>query len=135
MDSLIATARSNRVAICIGVQDFIQLTKDYGAEQSDVITGIVGNNISGQETGDTAKSLFETFGKIVQRKYSISINSSDTSITEATQMDYAVAPSKISTLSLGQFVGVVADNTTEGIKLKIFHSEIQNDHDATAMEE
>lgn len=135
MDSLIATARSNKVATCIAVQDFSQLTRDYGSEQSDVITGIVGNIISGQATGDTAKSLSETFGKIVQRKDSMSINSSDTSITRATQMDYAVPPSKISTLSSGEFVGVVADNPGEKIKLKIFHSEIQNDHDAIAMEE
>jgi hypothetical protein len=135
MDSLIATARSNKVSTCLAVQDFSQLTKDYGSEQADVITGIVGNVISGQVTGDTAKQLSENFGKISQRKDSMSINSSDTSITRATQMDYAVPASKIATLSSGEFVGVVADNPEQKIKLKMFHSEIQNDHEAIALEE
>jgi len=135
MDSLIATARSNKVATCLAVQDFSQLTKDYGSEQADVITGIVGNVIAGQVTGDTAKQLSENFGKISQRKDSMSINSSDTSITRATQMDYAIPSSKIATLSSGEFVGVVADNPEQKIKLKMFHSEIQNDHEAIALEE
>lgn len=135
MDSLIATARSNKVATCLAVQDFSQLTKDYGSEQADVITGIVGNVISGQVNGDTAKQLSENFGKISQRKDSMSINSSDTSITRATQMDSAIPASKIATLSSGEFVGVVADNPEQKIKLKMFHGEIQNDHEAIALEE
>ena len=135
MDSLIATARSNKVSTCLAVQDFSQLTKDYGSEQADVITGIVGNVISGQVTGDTAKQLSENFGKISQRKDSMSINSSDTSITRATQMDYAIPASRIATLSSGEFVGVVADNPEQKIRLKMFHSEIQNDHEAIALEE
>lgn len=65
----------------------------------------------------------------------MSINSSDTSITKATQMDYAIPASKIATLSSGEFVGVVADNPEQKIKLKMFHSEIQNDHEAIALEE
>ena len=135
MDSMIATARSNRVSTALAVQDFSQLKKDYGAEQADVITGIVGNVISGQVTGSTAKTLSENFGKISQQKDSMSINSSDTSITKATQMDYAIPASKIATLSSGEFVGVVADNPEEKIKLKMFHCEIQNDHKAIAKEE
>jgi hypothetical protein len=105
------------------VQDFSQLKKDYGSEQADVITGIVGNVIAGQVTGSTAKTLSENFGKISQRKDSMSINSSDTSITKATQMDYAIPASRIATLSSGEFVGVVADNPEQKIKLKMFHSE------------
>lgn len=135
MDSLIATARSNKVSTCLAVQDFSQLTKDYGSEQAKVITGIVGNIVSGQVTGDTAKQLSENFGKISQRKDSMSINSSDTSITRATQMDYAIPASRIATLSSGEFVGVVADNPEQKIKLKMFHCEVQNDHGAIASEE
>jgi len=135
MDSLIATARSNKVATVLAVQDYSQLKKDYGAEQADVITGIVGNIISGQVTGSTAKTLAENFGKISQQKDSMSINSSDTSITKANQMDYAIPASKIATLSSGEFVGVVADNPEQKIKLKMFHCEIQNDHEGIASEE
>ena len=135
MDSLIATARSNKVSTTIAVQSTEQLKKDYGAEQADVITGIIGNIIAGQVTGDTAKKLSEGFGKIVQDKESKSISSSDISISKSTQMDSAIPASKIAMLSSGEFVGVVADNPDEKIGLKMFHSEIQNDHRAIADEE
>jgi hypothetical protein len=135
MDSLIATARSNKVATTLAVQDFSQLKKDYGAEQADVITGIVGNIISGQVTGDTAKKLSENFGKIMQERESKSINSSDISISKSTQLEYAIPASKIASLSSGEFVGIVADNPDEKISLKMFHAEIQNDHKAIAVEE
>ncbi|WP_316757407.1 conjugal transfer protein MobC [Pedobacter aquatilis] len=135
MDSLIATARSNKVATTLAVQDFSQLKKDYGADQSNVITGIVGNLISGQVTGDTAKKLSENFGKIMQDRQSMSINSSDTSISKSTQLDYAIPAAKIASLSSGEFVGFVADNPEEKISLKMFHCEIQNNHDQIAKEE
>lgn len=128
MDSLIATARSNKVATCLGIQDFSQLKKDYGAEQSAVIMNITGNIISGQVTGETAKSLSERFGKINQLKESISINRTDTSVSKSSQLDYAVPPAKISGLSSGEFVGMVADEPKNKIDLKTFHSTIINKH-------
>lgn len=135
MDSLIATARSNKVATCLGIQDFSQLRKDYGREQADVILNITGNIISGQVTGDTAKQLSERFGKIMQDRESLSINSGDTSISRSKQLESAVPPSKISSLSSGEFVGIVADNPDCKIELKTFHSEIINDHDALKQEQ
>ena len=135
MDSLIATARSNKVATCLGIQDFSQLRKDYGREQADVIMNITGNIVSGQVTGDTAKQLSERFGKIMQDRESLSINSGDTSISRSKQLESAVPPSKISSLSSGEFVGMVADDPNCKIELKTFHCEIINDHDALKKEE
>jgi hypothetical protein len=135
IDSLIATARSNKVATTLAVQDFSQLKKDYGKEQADVILNIAGNVISGQVTGDTAKQLSERFGKIQQQRQSISINSSDTSLSKSTQLDYAIPSSKISALSAGEFVGMVADDPFTKIDLKVFHNEIINDHGALKKEE
>ena len=135
MDSLIATARSNKVATCLGIQDFSQLRKDYGKEQADVIMNIVGNVISGQVTGDTAKQLSERFGKIMQDRTSYSINSSDTSISKSKQFDSSIPASKISSLSSGEFVGMVADNPDQKIELKSFHCEIINDHKALQKEQ
>jgi hypothetical protein len=135
MDSLIATARSNRVATALAVQDFSQLKKDYGADQADVITGIVGNIISGQVSGDTARKLSDNFGKILQERNSKTMNSSDTSTTKSTQLDYAIPAAKIAALSSGEFVGIVADNPDCKIRLKVFHCEIQNDHGAIKKEE
>lgn len=135
MDSLIATARSNRVATCLAVQDYSQLKKDYGREQAEVILNIVGNVISGQVTGDTAKHLSERFGKIQQQRRSVSINSSDTSLSKSTQLDYAIPASKISNLSSGEFVGMVADDPHTEIELKVFHNKIQNAHEELKKEE
>lgn len=127
MDSLIATARSNRVATTLAMQDFSQLKKDYGKEQADVIVNITGNIISGQVMGDTSKVLSERFGKIMQDRQNISVNRTDTSISHSKQLDSAIPASKIASLSSGEFVGLVADNPDEKIKLKMFHSEILND--------
>ncbi len=135
MDSLIATARSNKVSTCLGVQDFSQLRKDYGREQADVIMNITGNLVAGQVTGDTAKQLSERFGKIMQDRESYSINSGDTSISRSKQLEAAIPPSKISALSSGEFVGMVADDPDNRIDLKTFHCEIINDHEALKREE
>jgi type IV secretory pathway TraG/TraD family ATPase VirD4 len=135
IDSLIATARSNKVATCLGVQDFSQLRKDYGKEQADVIMNITGNIISGQVTGDTAKQLSERFGKIMQDRASYSINSADTSVSHSAQLESAIPPSKISALSSGEFVGMVADDPTEKIELKAFHCQVLNDHEALKNEQ
>lgn len=127
IDSLIATARSNKVATCLGMQDFSQLKKDYGADQAVVIMNIAGNILSGQVTGETAKQLSERFGKIIQIKESVSINRMDTSISKSGQLDFALPASKIAGLSSGEFVGMVADDPQEKIKLKTFHAAIIND--------
>ena len=135
MDSLIATARSNKVATCLGIQDFSQLRKDYGREQADVIMNITGNIISGQVTGDTARQLSDRFGKIMQDRESLSINSGDTSVSRSKQLEFAVPPSKISSLSSGEFVGMVADDPDCKIELKTFHCELLNDHGALKKEQ
>lgn len=132
IDNLIATARSNKVATTLAVQDGSQLKMHYGKEQAEVITNIVGNVISGQVSGDTAKQLSERFGKILQDRESVSINSNDTSISRSKQLELAIPQSRISSLSSGEFVGLVADNPDQKIDLKSFCAEIINDHDALA---
>jgi hypothetical protein len=135
IDNLIATARSNKVATCLGVQDYSQLKKDYGREQAEVIMNIVGNVVSGQVVGETAKQLSERFGKIMQERESVSINSMETSLSKSMQLESAIPPSKISSLSSGEFVGAVADDPLQKIELKTFHAEIINDHEALKEEE
>ncbi len=122
MDSLIATARSNKVSTILGMQDFSQLKKDYGKDQADVIVNICGNIISGQVFGETAKLLSDRFGKILQEKENVSINRMDTSISKSKQLESAIPASKIAALSSGEFVGMISDNPKERIKLKMFHS-------------
>lgn len=135
VEATIASARSNLVSTFLAVQDISQLRKDYGKEIADVIFGIVGNIISGQVGGDTAKSLSERFGRIMQQRESYSINSSETSVSKSTQLEAAIPTSTIAALSSGEFVGTVADNPDMKIALKTFHCEIVNDHAAIKAEE
>jgi len=135
LEGLVATARSNFVCVCVAVQDISQLRKEYGKESADVIFNIIGNIVSGQVLGDTAKQLSERFGKIMQDRESRSINSSDVSISKSSQLEFAIPAAKIAGLSSGEFVGSVADNPDQQIPLKMFHCQVQNDHKAIAAEE
>ncbi|MCX8524596.1 YWFCY domain-containing protein [Chryseobacterium formosus] len=134
LDNLIATARSNKVAVCLGFQDFSQLARDYGDKESKVIQNTVGNIFSGQVVGETAKSLSERFGKVLQKRQSMTINKNDTSTSISTQLDSLIPASKISTLTQGIFVGAVSDNFDERIEQKMFHAEIVVDNEKVASE-
>ena len=134
LDNLIATARSNKVAVCLGFQDFSQLTRDYGDKESKVIQNTVGNVFSGQVVGETAKTLSERFGKVLQQRQSMTINRNDKSTSISTQLDSLIPASKISNLTQGMFVGAVSDNFDERIEQKIFHAEIVVDAAKVAAE-
>lgn len=134
LDNLIATARSNRVAVCLGFQDYSQLNRDYGDRESKVIQNTVGNILSGQVVGETAKMISERCGKILQQRQSISISRQDKSTSISTQMDSIIPASKISTLTQGTFVGAVADNFDQQIERKLFHAEIIVDTDKVKQE-
>lgn len=127
LDNLIATARSNKVSVCLGFQDFSQLERDYGDKEAKVIINTVGNIFSGQVVGDTARTLSERFGKIVQRRESYSVSTESVTTSTNTQLDTLIPPSKISTLTQGIFVGAVADNIDQPIEQKIFHARIEID--------
>jgi hypothetical protein len=134
LDNLIATARSNKVAVCLGFQDFSQLNRDYGDKEAKVVMNTVGNIFSGQVVGETAKTLSERFGKVLQKRQSMTINRQDKSTSINTQMDTLIPASKISNLTQGIFVGAVSDNFEERIEQKIFHVEIGVDNEKVAKE-
>ncbi|WP_241277899.1 conjugal transfer protein MobC [Chryseobacterium mucoviscidosis] len=134
LDQLIATARSNFVSVCLGFQDFSQLIRDYGDKESKVIQNTVGNIFSGQVVGETAKNLSERFGKVLQKRQSMTINRNDKSTSISTQLDSLIPASKISTLTQGMFVGAVSDNFDKRIEQKIFHAEIVVDNEKVAAE-
>ena len=134
LDNLIATARSNKVAVLLGFQDFSQLTRDYGDKEAKVVMNTVGNIFSGQVVGETAKKLSERFGKVLQKRQSMTINRNDKSTSISTQLDSLIPASKISTLTQGMFVGAVVDNFDERIEQKIFHAEIVVDNERVKRE-
>lgn len=134
LDNLIATARSNKVAVLLGFQDFSQLKRDYGDKEAAVVMNTVGNIFSGQVVGDTAKTLSDRFGKVLQKRQSMTINRNDKSTSISTQMDSLIPASKISNLTQGMFVGAIADNFDERIEQKIFHCEIVVDNERVSAE-
>src|SRR5690606_11023887 len=121
-------------SVCLGFQDFSQLTRDYGDKEAKVIQNTVGNIFSGQVVGETAKNLSDRFGKVLQKRQSISINRNDTSTSISTQLDSLIPTSKISSLTQGMFVGSVSDNFDERIEQKIFHAEIVLDNEKVVAE-
>lgn len=134
LDNLIATARSNKVAVLLGFQDFSQLKRDYGDKEAAVVMNTVGNIFSGQVVGDTAKNLSERFGKVLQKRQSMTINRNDKSTSISTQLDSLIPASKIANLTQGMFVGAIADNFDERIEQKIFHAEIVVDNERAKRE-
>lgn len=134
LDNLIATARSNKVSVCLGIQDFSQLERDYGEKESKVIINTVGNIFSGQVVGDTARTLSDRFGKIVQLRESHSVSNENVTTSTNTQLETLIPASKISNLTQGMFVGSVADNFDERIEQKIFHAEIVIDNERVRAE-
>ena len=130
----IATGRSNNITTVIAVQDYSQLKLMYSREEAEVIFNITGNIISGQVSGETAKLVSDRFAKIFQDRESISINSNDTSISRSRQLELSVPPSTISSLSSGEFVGLIADNPSERVAQKAFHAKVVNNHAAIKKE-
>lgn len=134
-ENLVGIARGYKCACVFALQDYSQLKKDYSREQAEVLLNICGNLFCGQAVGDTARHVSDRIGKIVQPRDSVSINRQDTSVSKSTHLDAAIPPSRIAQLSSGEFVGLLADTPSEIMKRKVFHSHIQNDHEAIAKEE
>jgi len=135
LDTLIATARSNRISTLLGVQTIDQLIRDYGKEQANAITSNIGNVFSGQAAGETARFIQNRMGKILQERQSVNINRNTQSSTFSTQMDFLMPEGKIATLPQGYMVGQVADNFGEEITQKNFNCLIHVDVKAQQWEE
>ncbi len=135
VDKFLSVCRSYLVSVTLIIQDASQLRMHYGEKQANVILSMVGNIISGQVTGDSAKHLSEQFGKIMQDRQSLTINSSDTSLSKSKQLDYAIPQSTIASLSVGEVVGIVADNPDQRIPQKMVHGQVKHDFNALKKEE
>jgi hypothetical protein len=124
---LITTARSNKVAPWIGIQDISQLRLDYGQDEAKAITSTIGNLISGQVLEESAKNVSERVGKILQIRKSSTDSRNDLTINTSTQLEAAVPPSKMANLSQGHFVGALADTHEHPIEQKVFHAKVKVD--------
>ena len=127
LDNLIATARSNKVAIVLGAQDKSQLVRDYSDKEADVIFNTVGNVFAGQVNGKTAQDLSRSFGKEFREQQSETESLESESTSTSWKQEEIMPVSRIETLTQGYFLGKVADNNTTPIARKLFCGEIQID--------
>jgi len=125
VQNVIAVGRGHDISVILALQDYSQLKRVYSRDEAESIFNMAGNIISGQVSGETAKLLAERFPKIMQDRESLSINSADTSISRSKHLDVSIQPATISSLSSGEFVGVVADDPLQPIDRKAFHCKIK----------
>jgi hypothetical protein len=122
LDNLIATARSNRIAVSLGFQDYSQLIRDYSQKVADAIISTCGNLICGSVKGETARKVSESFGEKKVLKQSKTVNhEGDISISYSEQRERKIPQDVIEELSQGTFVGRVMDEFDQKIEHKVFH--------------
>ena len=139
IDNLVATARSNKVAVLLGLQELTQLKQFYKREVADTISSIMGNILSGAARHkDTLDWLEKMFGKIKQKSYSESISNQGSNMTISEKMDVMIPAGKIAGLRTGEMVGMVVqgeDNATEEFKTSAISGKINLDMNAIKIEE
>ena len=139
IDNVVATARSNKVAVILGLQEIPQLRQFYKKEVADTISAIVGNILSGSARDkNTLEWLEKLFGKIKQKSYSQSISQQGTTTSINEKMDFMIPAGKIATLKTGEMVGMIAqgeENDTEEYKTSAMNGKINLDMKAIKEEE
>ncbi|PRY13761.1 type IV secretory system conjugative DNA transfer VirD4/TraG family protein [Pontibacter ummariensis] len=109
VENLIATARSNKIAVLLGLQELPQLKQQYGRETADTICSVAANVLSGSvRNKETLDWLEKIFGKVRQQKQGVSIDRSRVSVSMSEEMGPLIPASKIANLRAGEMVGQVA---------------------------
>lgn len=139
VDNLVATARSNEVAVMLGLQEQPQLRQFYKKEVAETISAIMGNILSGavRDKG-TLDWLEKMFGKIKQKSYSESISNQGSNMTISEKMDVMIPAGKIAGLRTGEMAGMVVqgdNNATEDFKTSAIFGKINLDIKAIKEEE
>jgi type IV secretory pathway TraG/TraD family ATPase VirD4 len=120
----VAVGRSNNIITMLVVQDISQLRMLYSHAEASTIMNMTGNLICGQVGGETARWVSERFPAVEQYRTTVSVNSTDTSVSKSEQSNPAITPATIATLSSGEFVGILADDPGRVMELKAFHAKV-----------
>ena len=127
VDKVIATARANKVCMCLAAQDKSQIIRDYGEKDANTVFNTVGSIIAGQVNGSTAKELAEMFGREFREQQSQTTGGESDTINKSFQQQEIFTQSTIEQLSQGYFCGRVADDQDYPIKQKYFAAKVQVD--------
>jgi len=101
------------------LQDINQLRTNYTREEANQFMNITGDLVCGQAMGDTAGWVSERFHDTVHYRTTVSVNSSDTSVSKTEQSADAMSTATLASLSSGEFVGIVADDPATPVKLML----------------
>lgn len=130
VENTIATARSNRIAVWLGLQELPQLKQYYKKEVGDTIISIVGNIFAGSvREKQTVEWLERIFGKKKQMSISQTL-SQDGSTSISEKMDALIPAGKIASQKTGEMVGIIAQNFEKGYgqyKSSAFNGKIKVD--------
>ncbi|MFD0764493.1 type IV secretion system DNA-binding domain-containing protein [Mucilaginibacter lutimaris] len=114
VENLIATARSNKVAVLMGLQELPQFNQQYGKDTAATITSVVGNVLSGSvRNKETLEWLERLFGKSKQIGEGLSIDRAKTSTSLNEKLEVLIPAGKIASLNAGEMVGVIAADAQE----------------------
>ncbi|QCR25282.1 type IV secretory system conjugative DNA transfer family protein [Pontibacter sp. SGAir0037] len=112
VENLIATARSNKIAVLLGLQELPQLRQQYGRETADTICSVAANVLSGSARNkETLDWLEKLFGRVRQLKEGLSVDRNRTSVNMNEEMGPLIPASKIANLQTGELVGQVASDS------------------------
>jgi len=125
VENLLATARSNRISVLLGLQELPQLRQQYGRDVAETICAVAGNILAGAvRNRDTLLWLEKLFGKVRQVRNGISVDRYRTSLSQNEYMDNLIPASRIANLSTGELVGQVASES-RGYAHHMYHCQVR----------
>jgi len=114
IENLLAVARSNKVAILMGLQELPQFNQHYGKDTAATITSVVGNVLAGSvRNKETLEWLERLFGKNKQIGESLSIDRNKTSTSLQEKLEPLIPAGKMASLNTGEMVGLIAADVQE----------------------
>ncbi|MDP9079962.1 MAG: type IV secretion system DNA-binding domain-containing protein [Bacteroidota bacterium] len=114
VENLIATARSNKVAVLMGLQELPQFQQQYGKDTATTITAVVGNVLAGSvRNKETLDWLERLFGKSKQIGEGLSIDRNKTSTSLNEKLEALIPAGKMAALNTGEMVGLIAADVQE----------------------
>ena len=127
LDGLMATARSNKVAVVLGIQDLTQVKADYGDKVADKILALPANVFVGASSITTAEKYSKEFGKEFRRQESQTRSIDSESVSISYHEEEVMPIRKITSLPQGTFIGKVAVENDSPILQPFFCGAIQID--------
>ena len=121
-DNLLATARSNKIAVCLSVQDLTQLENQYGKAKAQSLFTMSGTILAGQVLGTSAQLIAERLTKSLA---SVKPPRSKSFFSKTDSMQTPrIWSTTVEALSYGSFIGEVASQFDAATTQPVFLAQI-----------